>query len=537
MNHFDEMTGLLYLEQQLDANRAQEVRTHVVTCNQCRSLLRALELEGVWLRQSLDADDESVPAHLMQAPEHRGTPWGWLSALGLSAGGAYTMWSGVVEPWRAQAAQSGFTQGNLLTMLFFSGAFWKGWDAMRSLTEFLAVATVGMVVIWLLRRHLRRMTTLAVVMSAMLMALTLAPAGQAADIKHGDPNFKLASGETIHTDLIVSADSTTIDGDIDGDLIAFSRSVTVNGHVKGDVISFSEELHVNGVVDGNVRTFVKELRLNGTVGRNVMAWAGDVNFDEKSTVNGTMTLGSGDGVLNGKLVGDLLSFSGSLQIDGNFGRNVAIRAGNLTIGPQTVIVGDTKAQLRRQPEISPQAKLGTPIQVTITQHDSDTSYSSPRYYWHQVLLWGASFIFGLGLLLLVPGFFFDSVGACKRTGPAVGFGALFLIAFPILAIIVCITIVGIGAGIASLMLWAIGCYAAQVVVGTWLGDKMLGASVGFGATLGHMALGLLVLRAIYLIPYLGAWVLWGVVCLGLGAFVLAIHRNNRAQLQTTGVAI
>ncbi len=537
MNHFDEMTGLLYLEQQLDASHAQEVRAHVVTCNQCRSLLRALELEGVWLRQSLDADDESVPAHLLQAPEHGGTPWGWLSALGLSAGGAYTMWSGFIEPWRAQAAQSGFTQGNLLTMLFFSGAFWKGWDAMRSLTEFLAVATVGMVVIWLLRRHLRRITTLAVVMGAMLMALTLAPAGQAADIKHGDPNYALPAGETIHTDLIVSADNTKIDGDIDGDLIAFSRSVTVNGHVKGDVISFSEELHVNGVVDGNVRTFVKELRLNGTVGRNVMAWAGDVNFDEKSTVNGTMTLGSGDSVLNGKLAGDLLSFSGSLQMDGNFGRNVMIRTGHLTIGPQTVIAGDTKAQLRREPEISPEAKFGTPIQKTIIQHDSETSYSSPRYYWHQVLLWGASFIFGLGLLLLVPGFFFDSVGACKRTLPAFGFGILFAIATPIMAIIVCITIVGIGVGITSLMLWAIALYAAQVVVGTWLGDRILGPSIGFGPTLGHMALGLLILRVIGLIPYLGGWVSAVVICVGLGAFVLAIYRNNRAQVQTAGVLV
>ncbi len=537
MNHFDEMTGLLYLEQQLDAAHAQEVRAHVATCNQCRSLLRALELEGVWLRQSLEADDESVPAHLVQAPERGGTPWGWLSAFGLSAGGAYTMWSGVVEPWRAQAAQSGFTQGNLLTMLFFSGAFWKGWDAMRSLTEFLAVATVGMVVIWLLRRHLRRITTLAVVMGAMLMALTLAPAGQAAEIKHGDPNYVLPAGQTIHTDLIVSADSTKIDGDIDGDLIAFSRSVTVNGHVKGDVLSFSEEVHVNGIVDGNVRSFVKELHLNGTVGRNVMAWAGNVNTDEKSVVNGTMTLGAGDAILNGKLAGDLLSFSGSLQMDGSFGRNVMIRTGHLTIGPQTVIVGDTKAQLRRQPDISPEAKLGTPIQTTIIQHDSETSYSSPRYYWHQVLLWGASFVFGLAMLLLMPGFFFDSVSACKRTMPAMGFGALFLIALPILAVIVCITIVGMGVGIASFMLWIIAIYAAQVVVGTWLGDRILGDSIGFGPTLGHMALGLLILRIIGLIPYLGAWVNSVVICVGLGAFVLSIYRNNRPQLQAAAVAI
>ena len=186
-----------------------------------------------------------------------------------------------MEPWRTQAAQSGLTQGNILTMLFFSGAFWKGWDAMRNLTEFLAVATLGVLVIWLLRRHLRRITTLAVVMSAMMMALALAPAGQAAEVKRGNPNFTLDAGEVIHTDLIVSADATRIDGDVDGDLIAFSRSLTVNGHIKGDVIAFSEELHVNGIVDGNVRAFVKEIQLNSTVGRNVMAWAGDVNMDEK----------------------------------------------------------------------------------------------------------------------------------------------------------------------------------------------------------------------------------------------------------------
>ena len=535
MNHFDEMTALLYLEQQLDAAHAQEVRGHVATCKDCRNLLRALELEGVWLRQSLEADDESVPAHLVQAPERGGTPWGWLSAFGLSAGGAYTMWSGFVEPWRAQAAQSGFTQGNLLTMLFFSGAFWKGWDAMRSLTEFLALATLGVLVIWLLRRHLRRTTALAVVMGAMMLALALAPAGQAGEIKHGDPSYTLAAGEVVHTDLIVSADATRIDGDVDGDLIAFSRSVTVNGHIKGDVLAFSEDLQVNGIVDGNVRAFVKDFKLNGTVGRNVMSWVGDITADEKSVVNGTMTLGAGDCILNGKLVGDLLSYSGSVDLDGSLGRNVMIRTGHLRVGPKTVVAGEFKAQLRKPAEISPDAKLSSPPVITIIEHASETSYSSPRYYWHQTLLWGASFIFGLVMLLLMPGFFFDAAGACKRTMPAIGFGALFLIALPVLAIIICITIVGIGVGITALMCWAVAIYAAQVVVGVWLGDRLLGASVGIGPALGRLALGLLILRAVGLVPYLGPWVNSLVICLGMGAMVLAIYRYMRPNLQAAAV--
>ena len=111
MNHFDEMTVLLYLEGQLDAERAREVKEHAASCPSCRALLGALESEGIWLRESLSAEDESVPARLVAAPERGAAPWGWLTALGLGAGGAYTLWTGFVEPWQAQAEQAGFHAG------------------------------------------------------------------------------------------------------------------------------------------------------------------------------------------------------------------------------------------------------------------------------------------------------------------------------------------------------------------------------------------------------------------------------------------
>src|SRR5277367_1660892 len=237
MSHSDEMTALLYLESQLDADHARDISTHAATCAECSELLHALETEGVWLRESLAGDEEALPSRLIDAPERHAAPWGWISALGLSAGGAYTLWSGFVEPWRAQAAQAGFTQGNLFTMLFFSGAFWKGWDAMRSLMEFMAVATLGLVVIWLLRRRWRSFPTIAVVMGAIICSLAIPPAANAAETKHGNPNYTLPTGEEVKTDLIVLADHTQINGDVDGDLIVWSHNVTVNGHVKGDVLA------------------------------------------------------------------------------------------------------------------------------------------------------------------------------------------------------------------------------------------------------------------------------------------------------------
>jgi cytoskeletal protein CcmA (bactofilin family) len=537
MNHFDEMTGLLYLEGQLDNDHAEQVRAHSSSCADCRGLLRALQTESVWLRASLEADDEAVPARLVHAPQHGGPPWGWLSALALSAGGAYTLWSGFIEPWQAQAAQAGFTQGNVLTMLFFSGAFWKGWDAMRSLTEFLAVATLGLVVMWLLRRRLRRMMTVAVVMGAIVAAVALPSTAGAAELKHGDPSYTLPAGEVVHTDLIVSADSTRIDGDVEGDLIAFSRSVTVNGHIKGDVISFSQELRVNGPVDGNVRAFVQMLQLNSTVARNVMAWAGDVNLEQSAKVNGTMTLGAGHAELRGAVTGDLLAFTGDLDISGSLGHDALIRGGNLSIGSNAVIAGKTKAELRQQPDVSSTAKLGSPIDVTIKKREYGPSYSSARFYLHQCLKWGASFLFGLVLVFLMPGFFFDTVSSCNKTAPAIGFGVLFLFATPIAAVIACITVVGLGVGISALMLWLIAIYAAQVFVGAWLGEKILGAGVGAGAALGRLALGLVILRALSMLPFLGHWISFAVVIWGMGALALAAYKHMRPQLATTAATV
>jgi cytoskeletal protein CcmA (bactofilin family) len=527
--HFDEMTGLLYLEGQLDAGHTSEVEAHLGSCAACSELLHALESEGVWLREALTADDESIPASVVAAPERGSAHWGWLAAFGLGIGGAYTLWTGFIEPSLTQASQAGFTQGNVLTMLFFTGAFWKGWDAMRSLTEFLAVATLGTVALWLLRKQLQRFTAIAFVAGALICALAMPQPTAAADVEHGNPGYTLPAGREVKTDLIVAADRTRIDGDVDGDLIVFSNSLTVNGHVKGDILAFGAEVRLNGPVDGNVRLWGQSLTLHSAVAKNVMAWIGTADFDEKSTVGGTLTMFTGATELEGKIAGDMLAFGGDMTISGSMGHDVTVRVGRLTIGPAAEIVGQTKYTGDRQPEVSPGAKLGSPIQITVPKHGPD--YTRATYYWHRVLFWGASFLFGLLLLLLAPGFFADARQATKKFGPAFGFGTLFVLATPIAAFIVCVTIVGLGIGVTTAFLYLIAFYSSQVFVAAWLGDQLLGAGVGVGALVGRLALGLAIIRLLTMVPFAGWWIHWVIVPIwGVGALVLAVHKSMRPQL-------
>ena len=472
--------------------------------------------------------EESVPARLIAPPE-RGTPWGWIAALGLSAGGAYTVWTGIIDPWRAQAAQSGFTQSGLLTMLFFSGTFWKGWDAMRSLTEFLAMSTLTIVVSWVLRRHWRRLTTTTgIVVGAMLLsAVALAvPSASAAETEHGNPNYTLESGQTVPTDLIVFADRTTIDGNVDGDLIVWSQIVTVNGHVKGDVIGGGQNVRINGTVDGNVRTFAQSVDIAGTVGKNLMTWSSETNLEDKGSVGGSLTFGSNDVTLAGKIGRDVLGMANSLDVSGTLGKDLTIHADHLVLDPSAQIQGHVKYVGRNGPDIAEGAKMGSFERVI---PKSAPKYQTLKYYWHRVLFWGVGFVFGLVLLLLVPSFYADATGACKKYAPAAGWGLLFLFATPIAAVIACVTIVGLGVGIATLLLYAIAVYASAVFVSGFIGEAILGPAHGTGAAIGRFALGLTIVYALRNLPYVGGWVLFITIFWGFGAMVMALYKRLRPQ--------
>lgn len=532
MNHFDEMTGVLYLEGQLDADRAQELKTHLSSCDSCRRLLHALDQESIWLREALTSENEPLPASMAALPRRHSSPWAWIVPLGLGIGGAYTLWSGFISPWLGQAAQAGFAQGDLLTMLFFSGAFWEGWSSVLSLMGFLAVATLGVVLIWFLRRHFsRNTTTYAVVMGvAILCALTLAPTAGATEVEHGDPNYTLAAGQEVKTDLVVFASRTRIDGDVDGDLIVWSQNILVTGHVKGDVIAFGQHVNIDGIVDGNVRVGSQVLTLNGSVTRNLMTWSQEVELDEKSSVGGSVTMAGADVELNGKTGGDVLTFGGRTAINGALGGDADIHGGLLQIGSNAEIQGKTKFTGGRPPDVAPSAKLGTAIVTDIQRRGPD--YASPGYYWHQILFWGASFLLGILLLLIAPEFYFDAANAAKKVGPAIGTGLLTLFAVPFAAFIACITIVGLGVGIVGIMLWIIAIYSAQIFVGAWLGEKILGAKVGAGAAVGRLALGLAIIHAVRSVPvpFEGPLVGLLVTVWGLGALSLALYKNLRPQV-------
>jgi cytoskeletal protein CcmA (bactofilin family) len=530
--HIDEMTCLLYVERQLDRARAQEVSAHVEDCGACRTLLHALERESRLLTRAMLEEDEALPARLalFQERARRSMQWIWALAFGLAATGLYALYTGYVEPLQRQLEQAGFGGSNLLGLLIFQSAVWKGWQSMITLFEVLALATLAGFGLALFRRRLRRATALAVVLAGVCVAI-LTPTASAIETRKGD-SIEVAKSETIKGDIYIFAHRARIEGTVDGDLFLFSSDADVNGHVTGDVISFAQSLRINGQVDGNVRTGVNNVTIRGTVGKNVTTFAETVTLDAAGKIGGSLTTFTKTLSLDGNLGRDLLVMAEHADISGVVAGGVRAKGDNLTIGGRAEVRGPIRFEGNKPPEVSPEAKVASPVEFHKIQHKP--KYEEGHYYiWRTI--WTAAFIlFGMVLVLLMPRFAEEVVLSAETYAAPIGLGVLVLFGVPIAAIIACITVVGIPLAVLTFAFWFLVLCCAELVVGAVVGSWILGVSRDSWGLIGRMALGFVIVRIVYsfmeqvhVLNLLGALAIW---TWGMGAISLALYRRLEPKL-------
>jgi|HubBroStandDraft_4_1064222.scaffolds.fasta_scaffold01549_5 hypothetical protein len=530
MNHYDEMACLLYLEGQLDPARSRELAAHIAECAPCRDLLHALQHETILLSSALTEDNESMPARLASEQVRSLPSWVWTLAFGAFAAGAYWFWTDGIGPWFDQLSNAGFGGTDVFSMILFSGAFWEGWSDMIDAMQIGALILVAVVAIGWIRRRLRRSVAIAGVMSALLFALALPPQAAAADVRRAQ-SISVPAGETVHNDLIATGGSVRIEGTVEGDVIAFTRDLAVTGHVTGDVIAFAEEAVIDGIVDGNVRVFSRGAVLQGTVGKNVSAFGRSVDLISKANIGGGMIVLAGEMDLDGKIQRDLLGLVGRSNLDGLIGGQAWVHGGSLMVESTAEIRGPATFEGPQQPVIEAGAKLASPIRTEITQDVRRTRRSTARVAIRAIVSYGAALAVGILLLVIFPGFFSATLHEAGKIGLPIGIGALALITGAFLLVLgILLLIVGIAAGVAGVMAYAPILYVAQVFVGTWLGNKVMGQPPAVtSAVVGRMAVGLLILRVAGLIPFLGGLVWLAVLLWGTGAVLLGFYRMSRAE--------
>lgn len=527
--HPDEMALLLYVERQLDREAAQGVSVHTQTCTRCLTLLRALDRESRLLTRSMLEQDEPLPARLAEfhAQVKRNMQWIWGVIFGLAVLGVYALYTGYIEPWQLQLEQAGFGSGNLLSLVVFQGAFWKGWQSMFSLFEVLAVMTMAGFGLFAFRRYLRRGSAMAVLFASLSLLLVVSTPASATEFRKGD-TVTIKKGDVIHGDLFVTGEHVRIEGEVDGDVYAFASQLDVSGHINGDLIGFVQTERISGVVDGNLRTASNNVTITGSIERSVLTWNQTFNLDSSGKIGRSLTAGGQTLTVDGKVGRDFLCFSESTIISGLIGGSVRGRGKDLSILSGAEIDGKTVFEGQKEPSVSADAKLASPPEFTKIQHK--TRERGGVYYVWRVIWTGAFVLFGLVLAGLMPKFAMETVDSAGHLGASFGLGVLVFFGVFIASIIACITIVGMFVGLSSLMLWLVMLFAAGIAVGGIVGQWIMGRSEEFWPFFLRIVVGVAAVRVITSLPFIGGWAGFIVALWGMGAISLALYRRLQPSL-------
>src|SRR6202163_2218109 len=530
MECYSEQTCALAVDGELAADEAQRLRDHLTTCQRCRALVDALRAENRVLSESLnELPEEASPAGF--SPPRWSWGWGDLAIMAavLALGSIISVWFDELSipaalEWFNPFSLSGRT--NLISYLFYH--FAHGGTAM--LADYAAV--VGWICLLLLlggsalllgRRGRLRHSGLRLLI--VLLALSLP--SFALERRHGD-FVTVAANETVDDTLVAAANTVRVEGVVNGDLLAFGRTVEVRGTVKGDLISCAQRTEVSGTVEGHIYTLSHSLDLEGQLGHSIYGLVQSLHVDDRGRVGEGIVVAAGDASLEGVVKRSVNIFTGNGDVSGSIGRDLMMAGGSLTLTNTARVGGNLSARVRQLKEvhIADGAIIGGKRDIQVRVRES--SFTRPRFYFHQaVWLAGAILVGWLGMLLF-PGFFQATTQLVGSGWLSLGLGVGVLAGVPVAIVVIAITLVGFPLSLMLLTLYLAAIYLAKVWVGAFLGRILLKPSgVTKGDWLLGLLVGLLILTIAGFIPYLGGLVRLGVVCLGLGAFAGQLYRASR----------
>jgi cytoskeletal protein CcmA (bactofilin family) len=343
---------------------------------------------------------------------------------------------------------------------------------------------------------------IAVVGSLIALIIVVPLFGQAATFKSGASNYTLLSTQTVHGDLYTASRNVSIDGNVDGDLFVGGGQVRVSGNVTGDVFVGGGQVTIDGTIGESLRVAGGDVSLGGKVARNFSAAGGNISIERSATVTGDVDVAGGQ-----------------ITIGGSVGK-VQVASGELTVTGTAKVNGPLDYTSKNTASI----EQGSAVSGKVTHHYPKAHNRN----WHGI----ANFfkvMFMLSVLLSALIFLWVLPRSSQalaetwrdRFPSSLLWGLLSIIVWPILAILLLITGVGIPLGIGMFMTYAAVLFLSLIVGAISLGNWVESALQRKAVPVGWLSaiLGVILVELLGFVPILGFIILLLVYLAGLGTLV------------------
>lgn len=372
------------------------------------------------------------------------------------------------------------------------------------------------------------------ILISLLVLMLLGTASIASAFETRESSAGLASvgkNETVDDDLLLTGKSAIIDGIVNGDVLAVGDTVTINGTINGNLLAFATHVELNGVVNGAVITAGNSVTVSGSVQRSLVAAGSRVALSETAKIGGSLIAGADRLAHRGVIARGVAAAGSNLLIDGTVGREIKAGGGDLVFTANAHVGGTVDLWSDHQAVVATGAKTGA-----ITHHAYNSDWSSFTKPWYLqpgwiILKLGGFLALGLVLLALFPRLrsrFPETMASNLWQAPLAGF--LALVATPIAAVILMITVIGLPIGLITLVAYPVLIYVSQVLVawavGRFLADRVPGLETQAWPVL--FLAGAVLTTLLVEVPYLGGIMTAAMLFYGLGTIWLLITNRGRA---------
>jgi len=365
--------------------------------------------------------------------------------------------------------------------------------------------------------------------SIMAVVVVLAPHAASAFSTQSGDDVTISRTAVHHGSLYVAGQNVTVNAKVEGDVFCGGNLITINGEVTGDVICAGQNLTINGKVHGNIRAAGQNVTINGEVGRNVSVAGQNITLAQSARVGGELAMLTQSAQINGPVVSDVYGAATALNLDSTVGGSVTVESESVVLASAAHIAGDFNYTSQKTFQLASDQVGGhvnrheSPRHPVQSPRDLALVWIFDRLYWI-----AASLVAALALVWLAPRFLrYTTDTMTRRPGASIGWGALLLIAGPIVLVIVAITFIGMPLAFMGGLVWLLGLCLSGLLVSVAAGRRLLARTNGSKASLPLAVLvGVPITFIAFGIPVLGPLAGLVATCWALGGLALSLRATR-----------
>jgi hypothetical protein len=349
------------------------------------------------------------------------------------------------------------------------------------------------------------------------------------------PLYAKAEGHSLRTEsgnIYSAGPSIGLTENAAHDVIAAGGNIVISGNVGNDVLAAGGSLLISGKTGGDVRVAGGSVSLDNEIGGEAILAGGRIHVLPRTVITYDLIAAAGDIEIAGMVSGGARIIGETVIINGTIGKDVDIKAQQVTIGKNAVVKGELRYSAPRE------ARVEQGAVITGVTKFTRMKFERPRETVMKVVqaFWFAKLIAIISAAVVLYLAFTEKTKeltalALNRFGSEMLTGFVVLVTVPFLILLLFMTVAGSFLGLFGVFL-----YVAVLLLSSVLGALVFTRLIsGYlfkkepSFTWPIVLLGVLLYQVLGLLPFLG-WILKFIFFLSaLGALSQYLSRSLKEK--------